>query len=67
MPPKRDTAHLHRANGRTACGRVRGLFTPNVLHAVPFGLAISGGRVKVCKYCLKAFQKLQGMKNTRPQ
>lgn len=58
MPPKRNTAHLHRANGRTACGRTRGVFTPNVMHVPEFRTALDGGKVKVCKYCKAAYRKL---------
>lgn len=58
MPPKRNTAHLHRANGRTACGRERGIFTPNVLHVHSFKLALKSKEDKVCAYCKRAYLKL---------
>jgi len=58
MPPKRNTAHLHRANGRTACGRTRGLFTPNVLYAAQFAAALKDRKQAVCKYCRKAYDNL---------
>ncbi len=58
MPPKRNTAHLHRANGKTACGRMRGMFTPNVLHFNAFGLNLKTKTEKPCKYCLKAYRHL---------
>lgn len=58
MPPKRNTAHLHRANGRTACGRQRGFFTPNVLYAVQFAAALQDRKATVCKYCKRAYHRL---------
>lgn len=58
MPPKRNTAHLHRANGRTACGRVRGIFTPNVLHVDSFKLAMKQKQEKVCSKCRLAYNRL---------
>ena len=58
MPPKRNTAHLNRANGRTACGRARGIFTPNVLYVHAFKLAILDKKQKVCTYCKRAYLRL---------
>lgn len=58
MPPTRNTAHLHRANGKTACGRTRGLFTPNVLYVDGFAAALQARGQVVCKYCKLAYFKL---------
>jgi hypothetical protein len=51
MPPKRNTLHLHRANGVTPCGRRRGVFTPNVVHVPAFVLGLNDPATAVCTVC----------------
>ena len=58
MAPTRNTAHLHRANGKSACGRLRGLFTPYVFYVIEFQDAMRTPEYHVCRYCLAAYHKL---------
>lgn len=66
MPPVRNTLHLHVRNGVTACGRKRGIYTPNVMFAFAFGVAAARGELKVCKKCKRHWDQIPGTQKHRP-